>query len=103
MHGFSGRRFPWQMADAARFDPYAVGLAQYAAPAPNPVPRTLADKVEGLVQAAYAQADRQTGRHLAGVLRNLHRRIARLDVQAPGEAGVSFRSVRLPGWPANDP
>lgn len=103
MHGFSGGRFSWQVADAARFHPYAVGLAQYTAPAPNPVPRTLADKVECLVQAAYAQADRQTGRHLAGVLRNLHRRIARLDVQAPGETSVSFGGFRPPGWPANDP
>jgi len=79
MQEFSNRRFSWLLAGTARLNPYHSTPTLYVAQprVPAVVPQTMVDKVEDLVQTAYAQADRQTGRHLAAVLRNLRRRIAR--------------------------
>jgi len=76
MPGFPGKRFSWLLTGSARFDPAAGTRATSILPprASAAVPHTLADKLEGLVQAAYDAGDRGTGRHLAIVLRNMQRR-----------------------------
>ena len=76
MHGISGKRFSWLVSGSAQFDPYASTSTTYSAPrrAAGGAPQTLADKLEDLVQSAYGQGDRETGRNLAVVLRNVLRR-----------------------------
>ncbi len=76
MHRFPGKGISWLVTGSARFDPNAGRHATSILPprAPTVVPRTLADKVEDLVQAAYDAGDSGTGRHLAVVRRNMQRR-----------------------------
>ncbi|MGH7044072.1 MAG: hypothetical protein ACREFY_18370 [Acetobacteraceae bacterium] len=89
MRGFTGKRFSWLLAGSARFDAYASTQATYAAPRASAAPVTLAGKLERIVQAAYGQGDRETGRNLAAVLCNLHRRAGRLDPTAGARRGLS--------------
>ena len=112
MHGFAGKRFSWLLAGSAQLDPYVSALATYAAPlAPATAAQTLPEKMEVLIDAAYAQGDRETGRHLTGVLDSLHRRTGRsapgtlswLGGHAPA-ARIPPLARRRPGAaPANDP
>lgn len=110
MDRFSGRQTPWHLAGSAQLDPYATTLETYSvSPAgAAATPRSLADKVEGLIQTAEAQADHQTARTLAAVLRNLQGRVSRLPARDPGEPGALAGEVhalrRVPeARPANDP
>ena len=88
MRGFAGKRFSWLLAGPARFEPYGGTCAplRLAPRALVEVPRTLAHKLEELVQTAYDAGDQITGRHLAGVLGSMRRRA--------GQVG-SLRVVRI--------
>lgn len=93
MRSYSGKRFPWLLARSAQFDPYASTPVIYTVPRRDRLveARTLTQKLEGLVQHAFAQADSEAGKQLAAVLLNVRRRVA-----PPGRSGVT-------ALPANDP
>ncbi|MDE2581115.1 MAG: hypothetical protein KGL52_05735 [Rhodospirillales bacterium] len=108
MRGYSGKRFPWLMSGAARFDLYDTVPATYATShlAPTATRKSLTEKLEALVQDAYDKFDREAGRRLAAVLDNHRRRLSRDRSSAdelPDQALVTgMRRYGLRVLPAND-
>ena len=98
MRQFPGKRISWLLTGSARFDPDAGRRATSILPprAPTVVPRTLADKVEGLVQAAYDAGNSSTGRHLAIVRRNMQRRAGQGGPLSLARAATHDARAELP-------
>jgi hypothetical protein len=84
--------FPWLRVGSEEFQPYCTIPTTYRVPCwdPRAERRTLPQKLEGLVQQAYAQADQEAGHRLSAVLVNVHRRVA-LDTR-PGGGQVPANS-----------
>ena len=70
--------FPWLRAGSGEFLTYCTTPTTYRVPCSDlrAERQTLPQKVEALVQQAYAEADQDVGHRLSAVLVNVHRRVA---------------------------